>query len=171
MTTTTGALRETDPSFDAFYRREVRALIGLAFVLSGSRVGAEDIAHDALAAAAQRWPEVSQLDNPGAWVRRVVANRSVSAVRRRVSEAKVHLRMLARREVVVVAELPADSAELWRLVRALPPRQAQVVALKALDGLSLQEIAEVLGLSKETVNTHWRRAREVLAAHLKEEDR
>ena len=171
MTITAGTLRATDPSFDAFYRREVRALIGLAFVLSGSSAGAEDIAHDALAAAAQRWSEVSQLDNPGAWVRRVVAHRSVSAVRRRVSEAKVHVRMLARRDVVLVAELPTESAELWQVVRILPARQKQVVALKALEGLSLQEIADLLGLSKETVNTHWRRARVVLATRLTEEDR
>ena len=75
-------------TFDGFVRENGRGLVGLAYTLSGSRSVAEDLAQDALLAAYRRWDEVSQLDDPGAWVRRVVANRAVSQIRRRVSEAK-----------------------------------------------------------------------------------
>ena len=152
--------------FDAFFRRELRPLIGLAYALSGSRIAAEDIAQDALAAASRRWDEIGQLENPGAWVRRVVANRSVSLIRRRVSEARGHARLALRRDVPIVPELPSDTDHLWALVRQLPRRQAQVVTLRALDTLSLQDIATILGLSKESVHTHLRRARETLSRQL-----
>jgi DNA-directed RNA polymerase specialized sigma24 family protein len=35
------------PSFEAFYRQELPSVIGLAYVLSGSRSGAEDLAQEA----------------------------------------------------------------------------------------------------------------------------
>lgn len=75
-------------SFDVFFRREFRALVGLARALSGSQVAAEDIAQEALVAAYKRWGEVGSLDNPGAWVRRVVANRSVSVIRLHVAKER-----------------------------------------------------------------------------------
>lgn len=71
-------------SFDAFYQEHYSGLVQLAFVLSGSRYGAEDIAQDALVAAWKKW---GALEQPLAWTRRVVANLAVSAIRRRIAEA------------------------------------------------------------------------------------
>lgn len=158
----------TPEPFEVFFRRELRPLIGLAFALSGSRVAAEDIAQEALAAAARQWDEIGRLEHPGGWVRRVVANRSVSLIRRRVSEAKGHARLALRREVAVVPDLPSESEHLWAMIRRLPRRQAQVVTLRALDTMSLQDIADVLGLSKESVHTHLRRARASLAHQIEQ---
>jgi DNA-directed RNA polymerase specialized sigma24 family protein len=45
-----------------------------------------------------------------------------------------------------------------------------VVAFRYYDQLSMSEIAEVLGCSKESVNTHLRRARTTLARRLPEGD-
>jgi RNA polymerase sigma factor (sigma-70 family) len=39
------------------------------------------------------------------------------------------------------------------------PRKASVVELKFFAGLTLEEIAEQLGISPETVSREWRRAR------------
>lgn len=153
-------------AFDSFFRREFRLLVGLAYALSGSQVAAEDIAQEALLAAYKRWDEVGLLDSPGGWVRRVVANQSVSSIRRRMSEAKGLIRLRLRSESVAWPEMPSDSEWIWGLVRMLPRRQAQVVALRYFDGLSMSEIGYVLGISKESVNTHLRRARETLADQL-----
>lgn len=147
--------------FDAFYGRDVRGVIGLAYVLSGSRSGAEDLAQEAFLAAYRHWSRVGIYDNPGAWVRRVVANNAVSAARRRVSEAKSLVRL--RNERVVVPELAEDNEALWAAVRQLPRRQAQVVALCYWDSLNSREIAEILDLSEPTVKSHLQRARQSLA--------
>jgi DNA-directed RNA polymerase specialized sigma24 family protein len=80
---------ETPPeTFEDFYLREYIAVVGLAYALSGSRWGAEDLAQEAFLAAHRDWARISTYDRPGAWVRRVVANLSVSGFRRRVAEAK-----------------------------------------------------------------------------------
>lgn len=47
-------------------------------------------------------------------------------------------------------------------MRRVPTRQAQVVALKYIDDLSTEEIADVLEMAPGTVRTHLRRALEAL---------
>lgn len=152
--------------FESFVHREGNRLAGLAFALSGSRSAADDLAQDALLAAYRNWDEVSRLDNPAAWVRRVVANQAVSLIRRRIAEAKTLARLDRPRRGTEWGELSADTEWIWREVRRLPRRQTQVIALRYYDQLSLSEIAEVLGCSKETVNTHLRRARVTLGRRL-----
>lgn len=154
-------------SFPSFYASEIRSVVGLAYALSGSRAAAEDLAQDAFSAAFVRWDRVGVYDNPGAFVRRVVANRSVSLFRRQLREAKAMVRLSnSRQHYVSEPDLPSPAAELWAAVRKLPKRQAQVVALHYLDGLSLAEVGSVLGVSKESANTHLRRARQTLAEQL-----
>ena len=72
----------------------------------------------------------------------------------------------SRQHYVSEPDLPSPAAELWAAVRTLPKRQAQVVALHYLDGLSLAEVGSVLGVSKDSANTHLRRARQTLAEQL-----
>ena len=152
--------------FDSFYRREIRRFVGLAYALSGSRLAADDIAQEAMLAAYRKWDQVGRLDSPAGWVRRVVSNQAVSATRRRIAEAKGLSRLAARRTVSDLPEIPAESDWIWREVRRLPKRQIQVIALRYYDELSLSEIAEVLDCSKETANTHLRRARQTLDRRL-----
>jgi RNA polymerase sigma-70 factor (ECF subfamily) len=152
--------------FDAFYRRHRNRLVGLAFAISGSRLGADDLVHDVMEAAYRDWDHIRERDDPAAWVRRMVVNRAVSAYRRRLSETKAVARLAIRRDVAVWPEPNANRDQLWGEVRRLPRRQAQVVALTYVEQLTMAEVAEVLGCSKESVNTHLRRARETLARRL-----
>lgn len=148
--------------FDAFYRRERSAVVGLAFVLSGSRTAADDLAQEAFVAAYRRWDTVGGYDDPGAWVRKVVSNNSISRWRRAKSEAKAVLLLGSSRDHVVPG-LSAETEDVWRAVRALPRRQAQCIALHYLDDRSVDEIGEILGCSPNTVKTHLVRGREALA--------
>lgn len=154
-------------TFEAFYEREYPRIVALAFTLSGSRSGAEDLAQEAFLAAHRRWSEIASFDRPDAWVRRVVANRAASLVRRRMAE----LRALARLgRQPVVAELPPSSEEFWAEVRALPRRQAQVLALHYLEDLPVAEIGRILGLATGTVTAHLHAGRNALARRLQEEE-
>ncbi len=123
-------------SFAEFYRRQWRDVVGLGFVLTGDRWVAEELAQEGFAAACRKWDSVGVMDQPGAWVRRVVVNRSVSRPRRR----GVERRALARMGTPGVSQdliVDAGSAEVWAAVRALPKRQGQVVALVYFDGMTL----------------------------------
>jgi len=172
------SVRETRPisplpaprPFEDFYRKEFPAVVGLAYALSGSRAGAEDLAQEAFLAAYRSWPRVSGFDKPEAWVRRVVANKSVSFIRRRVVETRGLARLALRREPALPG-LEAEDAEFWAAVRSLPKRQAQVVALHYLEDLPVSRIAEILDVAEGTVKAHLHAARGALAAklHLDEE--
>jgi RNA polymerase sigma factor (sigma-70 family) len=158
--------RISGDGFDEFYRRHRHRLVALAFAVSGSRLGAEDLAHDALEAAYRDWDRIRTLDNPTAWVQRIVTNRSVSAYRRRLAEARTLTRLRGERHTVAFPEVRPETEWLWTEVRRLPRRQVQVIALTYVEELTMPEIAEVLRISKESVNTHLRRARETLARRI-----
>jgi RNA polymerase sigma-70 factor (ECF subfamily) len=155
----------TQVSFDDFYRQEYRRVLGLAYVLTGNVSVAEDTTQDAFIAAYRQWAEISGYDSPAAWVRRVTCNRAASVVRRRVREAKAIVRLAYRTSTNI--ELDEGDAEFWRSVRALPPRQAQAVALFYLEDYSVRDIAAVLDCSEGTVKTHLSRARAAVARQLR----
>lgn len=154
--------------FDAFYSAELRPVVGLAYVLSGSRTGADDLAQDAFVKAYKHWDRISTYDNPGAWVRRVVANQAVSRIRRRAAEAKALLRV--KGSAYNVPELSPDVVAVWGAVRELPQRQAQTVALRYYDRRSISEIARILDCTENTVKTHLLRAKSTLKAALDQGD-
>lgn len=158
-----------DPgSFEEFFRHEHKSVLGLAFVLTGNQWVAEDTAQDAFTAAFRRWASISAYDSPQAWVRRVTCNHAVSALRRRVREAKALLRLAGRTTSYI--ELDEGDEAFWQAVRRLPARQAQAVALYYMEDYSIGEIADVLGCSEGTVKTHLSRARDAVARELQLED-
>lgn len=160
--------RRRPVSFDDFYRREYRHVLGLAYVLTGNATVAEDTTQDAFTAAYRQWAAIGGYDSPAAWVRRVTCHLAASVVRRRVREAKAIVRLAYRTPTQI--ELDEGDAEFWRSVRALPPRQAQAVALFYLEDYSVRDIASVLDCSEGTVKTHLSRARAAVARQLRLED-
>jgi RNA polymerase sigma-70 factor, ECF subfamily len=166
-------IRTAPEAFEDFYGREYVAVVGLAYALSGSRWGAEDLAQEAFMAAHRDWARIALYDKPGAWVRRVVANMSVSSFRRRVAEAKALARVPFGHETAL-PDLADGDPEFWAAIRALPRRQAQVVALYYLEDRAVAEIAEILDVTPGTVKRHLHNGRQALARRLRadqEEDR
>jgi RNA polymerase sigma-70 factor, ECF subfamily len=151
-------------ALERLYRSDYSRLVALAYGLSGSRTAAEELAQEAFLAAHRRWDEIGAYADPGAWLRRVVVNRAVSIVRRRVAEGLALARLGARRELPDT--LPEHDEAVWRAVRALPRRQAQVVALRYVDDRAVADIAAVLGCAEGTVKAHLHQARQSLARTL-----
>jgi len=160
-----GALAGQPLRFEEVYLREFPRVFALAYALSGSHWAAEDIAQDAFVVAHRQWGRIGGYDDPGAWVRRVAANLAVSAVRRRLAEARALVRLAGRREPSST-DLPAEDSDFWRAVRQLPRRQAQVVTLVALEDLSTAEVANTLGCSQRTAQVHPQKARATLTVRL-----
>jgi RNA polymerase sigma-70 factor (sigma-E family) len=154
--------------FEYFYLQEYPGVVALAHALSGSRMGAEDIAQEAFLRAYRDWDRVGSYEHQAAWVRRVAANLATSGLRRRLVEARA-LTRLAGRWQPTVDPLAAGDAEFWAAVRALPRRQAQAVALYYFQDLSVQQTATVLGCAEGTVKAHLAKARQTLARQLQPE--
>ena len=151
-------------SFETFYERELRSVIGLAYALSGSRSAAEDLAQEAFLAAHKSWEKVGRYEKPEAWVRRVVANLSVSRFRRSVREARAMARL--KPQASYLPALPAEDEAFWKEVRALPKRQAQAIALHYLEDRPVAEIAEILECAEGTVKVHLFKGRARLSERL-----
>lgn len=150
--------------FDSFYRDTYRPMLGIAIALTSDTSAAEDLVQEAFLAAHRRWDRISQYDNPGAWVRRVLVNRATSLRRRWGAE----LRAIAKLgpPETTSADLSPESRGVWSAVQDLPRRQEQAIALQYVAQLSMEEIADVMGCSTGAVKAHLHRARKTLESSL-----
>ena len=165
---------ETSPGtvatgFDEFFKRELRTLEVLAFGLTGRRNLAEELAQEAMLVVYRRWASLPDDDVRAAFARRVVVNKSVSAFRRLVAEARALNRVRSRPDHTpwVMAE---PDERLWRAVRGLPAREAQAITLRYVADLDARAIGEVLGCQEGHVRVILHRARRSLAAALGRDD-
>jgi RNA polymerase sigma factor (sigma-70 family) len=145
------------PSFEDFYRTN-RTSIGraLAMTLRDAALAAEAI-DEAMARAFQRWPHVSQLDNPGGWVYRVGLNWSRSVIRRLTRSAPPWFGS--------VETAPAPSMQdplIDRALGLLTVDQRAVVVCRLLLNLSEASTAEALDIRPGTVKSRLHRALERL---------
>ena len=134
------------PAIEQVFRDERVALVRLAFLLTGSRDQAEDIVQTAFAAAHGRW---SGLDDPLAYLRRVVVNRSQDHHRRRYRRRPP--------PAVAVTHQP-ELDETWAELRRLPAPQRAVIVLRFYEDLALTDIARLLDRPEGTVRSDLHRA-------------
>lgn len=149
--------------FELFFRREYPALAVLATAVSGDPGSGEDIAQEALHRAQQRWEEISVLDRPGAWTRRVAINLASNRRRRIGIEARALLRLGQDRTGTGPEAALHGDPEVWRAVAGLPPRQRSVVALHYLEDRPIADIADLLGISVSATTSNLAKGRAKLA--------
>jgi RNA polymerase sigma factor (sigma-70 family) len=134
---------------------------------------AEELAHDALVAALERWPSAGVPDNPGAWLMATARRRAIDLLRRR--------RWLERRQRELEAELgeeaapmPADDEgesggdDLLRLMLVachpvLSTEARVALTLRLLGGLTTGEIARAFLVPEPTIAQRIVRAKRALA--------
>lgn len=151
-------------SFESFYRNEYRTALSIAIALTSDVSAAEDLVQDVFIAAHGRWDRVSQYDKPVAWLRRVLINRATSRRRKLGSELRALTRM--GQPEPDSPDLSPETSEMWTEVGRLPRRQRQAVVLHYVGDLSINEMADAMGLSKGAVKSHLHRARESLRGPL-----
>ena len=157
-----GARANADDRFNDLYRREYPRTVALARSLCGSWAVAEELTQEAFLVAHRRWPKVGNLDDPGQWVRRVVANRAVSSFRRSQAERRALRRHGPAARTV---DPPDPDAGILARIADLPARQAQAIAAVYVDQLDNREAAALLGCSESTLRTHLERGRAALRQH------
>jgi RNA polymerase sigma-70 factor (ECF subfamily) len=142
------------------WARVLASLIGLL----GDFDLAEEAAADAFAIAAERWPRDGQPANPRAWLLVAARNRAIDRVRRERSLAS-KVRQLEVSESVQ-DELPENiipDERLELLFACCHPAlatEAQVaLTLRALGGLSTEEIARAFIVAPETMKRRLSRAK------------
>jgi RNA polymerase sigma-70 factor (sigma-E family) len=143
----------TDEDFVEFVSARWARLYRTACVLTLDPATAEDVLQIAMEKTYLHWHRVRRMDDPAAYVRKVMVNAAISSRRR------ARRRVESPRDVLPERPLPGpdsgveDHAALWPLVCVLPERQRAVVVLRYYEDLSERETAEVLGCSVGTVKS------------------
>jgi RNA polymerase sigma-70 factor (ECF subfamily) len=154
----------TDRHLPRAYRYAVRVL--------DDRAEAEDVAQEAMLRLWQQaahWrPGEAQVST---WVYRVTANLCTDRLRRRRTRATVDLDAAGDPPDGAPGaegrmQAAARAAALEAALAALPDRQRQAVVLRHIEGLGNPEIAEVLGIGVEAVESLTARGKRALAAAL-----
>jgi RNA polymerase sigma-70 factor, ECF subfamily len=166
---------DTHAAIDAVWRIESPRLIaGLARIVRDIGV-AEDLAHDALVAALEQWPESGIPNNPGAWLMATGKHRAIDYFRRnkRVEQKHVELgRELEAEQEMAVRDLDAAldddiGDDLLRLVftachPVLSTEARVALTLRMVGGLTTDEIARAFLVSESTVAQRIVRAKRTL---------
>jgi RNA polymerase sigma-70 factor (sigma-E family) len=144
---------EDEEQFQGFVRSRWSRLVRTAYLLTGDRHLAEDVAQSALAKAYRSWSRVMRSDNPDAYVRRILVNCDRDRFRkRRVAEHLTDMPPDVAAESDDMAR--ADQRALLAAALAgLPRRQRAVVVLRYWEDLSETEVAQTLGCSTGTVKS------------------
>ena len=162
---------DAGPTFAApleqIYRDQLQSLIRLLIGYVGVRAGAEDLAHDAFLRANSAWPKIEHGPRVDAYVRTIAINLALSVLRRQATAAhhQVHCLPDARSAESEVM-LRSDRQRIAEAIKLLSVRQQQCVLLRYWDALPEAQIAERLGISRNSVKTHLRRGLEVLRREL-----
>jgi len=139
------------PDFDSWVAARGPALLRLAYVLTGNGADAEDVVQDVLSRALPRWSRIAGVEDPDAYVRRMVVNAHVSRWRK-FRRREVPVEAVRDRAVPPVMDAE-DRDRLWRACQALPADQRTAVVLRFYEDLDYAEIAALTGVREGSVRS------------------
>ena len=153
--------------FAAWYEGFRPQLVAALTLVAGDCDMATDAADEAMVRALARWSRVSSMASAEGWVFMVGRN----VLRRRRRRQRFEHRLAAS----AGPPGPPGSAvslraEVWDVVRALPERQRQAIALRYLLDLTEQDVAAAMGVAVGTASATLTAARARLATLFDEEN-
>lgn len=144
--------------FDAYVRERRGPLLRFATVLTGQTPIADDIVTDVLGRAFERWDHIGAVDDPDAYVRKMIVNDHLSLRRRWARTPPVAEVDAGRADPTDGIDAVAERDAMLARLDALPRKQRTAVVLRYYVGLSDAAIADHLGCREVTVRTQISRA-------------
>ncbi|MGW5717813.1 RNA polymerase sigma factor [Amycolatopsis sp. NPDC003865] len=168
-----------DAAFGVLVRRHTPRMYRVALRITGSAAEAEDVVQDSWLAAWRAFPGFRNESAVSTWLYRVVTNSALALLRRR--RPTVSLDEPADRSTVDTALLAAavpgpegrvvraeEVDAVLRAIGRLEVSQRVPLVLRELEGLSYDEVAEVLDVNVGALRSRLHRARVALLAELRE---
>lgn len=166
-------------AFELLVARHARLAGAVALSVVGDYHAANDVVQEAFVKVLEGLPQLTDAARFRGWLRNVVRTTALDHLRRRKVTGRSAEALPGQDEDSQPLPAPTlqpddvlASAETRELVRAevalLPESQREVVLLKYLDGRSYEEIAEITGLTINTIESRLFRARTTLRRRLAE---
>ncbi len=167
------SLRGDTAAYDVLVRRYQRQVYSLLYRMVGNVDDAEDLLQETFIRAYCALRTFRQDASFLTWLYKIASNLSIDLIRSRRAKAATSLddEIEAGREPATHDRDSAPEASVIRgsvseivhdAIMALPDRYRRVVLLRHVAEMSIEEIAELLGMPTGTVKTHLFRARGLL---------
>lgn len=148
------------------YRLYSKAMLNVAFRVTGNIGEAEDVLQDAFLDAFNRIKDFRQETTFGLWLKQIVVHRSINLLRKRkldlVALGDDQLDNIADREPEDDTEIKYKVAQVKQAMQELPEGYRLVISLYLLEGYDHEEIGQILNISENTSRTQFLRAKRKL---------
>lgn len=150
------------------YKLYARSMYNVGYRITRSEEEAEDVLQEAFISAFRNLESYRGESSFGAWLKRIVVNKAINALKRRKME------LLPEDEHFDVTE-PEPADEGWpglsvervrQAIEQLPDGYRSVLSLYLLEGYDHQEIAEIMGITESTSKSQLNRAKNKLREYL-----
>ena len=135
-------------------------LIGAARAIVRDDDAAEDISQEAFVEAYSSLPKLKRPESFPAWLFGIMRHRALNHLRS--AEREVAVPQVEAQQPEPASAPPDAAVELRERLDQLPERDREVLAAKYLQDLSYQKIAEMLGITVNTVRVRCCRAKQRL---------
>lgn len=143
-------------------------------LLSGDRTTAEDVVHDVFVTLARKASEIEIQSSLKSYLITACLNRARDALRKtsrtEITAAELDHWPNAEQAVSDLASVEEDRRRVLDALKSLPFEQREAVTLKIHSQLTFREIAELLEISTNTVQSRYRYALEKLRSLLVTEE-
>lgn len=165
----------SDSAFEALVSKYQPKVFSMAMSFIRNREAADDAAQEVFLKAYLALPKFHLKSEFGTWLYRIAVNHIKDVLRKRSRAREIPLEDV--KELSFVAENGLEKAELEKeeaarrslvheSVAGLPVKYRVILTLRDIQGLSYEDIAAVLHLSKGTVDSRLHRARKMLRTKL-----
>ena len=154
------------------YKLYYKAMYNTSLRIVNNTMEAEDIMQESFLSAFEKIDTYSGTVSFGAWLKRIVINRSLDALGKRKAvfediEAHIGIRDESNDENGRNEDLDVKINEVKDTIERLPDGYRVILSLYLLEGYDHDEIAEILNISSSTSRSQLSRARQKLLSELK----
>src|SRR5687767_14301327 len=140
-------------AFDALYRRYRDWVVRLAVRFTGNDDDALDVLQETFAYVFRKFPGFRLTASMTTFLYPVVKNLSIAARRKRTRMASTDAIDAPDPAAPDAVDPARQRSELQAVMAALPEGQREVLLMRFVDGMNLQEIADALGIPEGTVKS------------------
>jgi len=172
------SLKQDSDAFGQLVERYATVIVNLAYRMVGDRTEAEDLAQETFVAAFKALPRFRADSKFSTWLYRIAANKCKDWLRAKrpwqgvqdvdvdevldagvAAEERTPERLLSQQQV---------AEQLDRAIQRLPPLYREAFVLKHVEGLSYEEMQEIVGVNADTLKMRVYKGRLQLSRELVE---